>query len=109
MNGRHKRGPEHASWKGGRQIHPSGHVIVYAPDYRYPRYMKGYMREHIMVMETHLGRRLYDDEVILHLDGNKTNNDLSNLRLMTRAEIVKLNREKIRAGRWLGNKKRKAA
>lgn len=40
---------------------------------------------HVVVMETRLGRHLLPDEHIHHIDGMKTNNDDSNLALMTRA------------------------
>lgn len=34
-------------------------------------------------MEEHLGRPLSDDEVVHHLDGDRQNNDISNLRLFS--------------------------
>lgn len=41
---------------------------------------------HRYVMEQHLSRKLRSDEIIHHKDGNKMNNDISNLEIMTRAE-----------------------
>jgi hypothetical protein len=46
----------------------------------------GYMRKHIKVMQDHLGRQLVKGEVIHHIDGDKANNDISNLDLCTVAE-----------------------
>ena len=51
---------------------------------------KGYVREHILVMEKHLGRYLTDNEVVHHIDRNKLNNDIGNLQLMTKYEHKRL-------------------
>jgi DNA-binding transcriptional regulator YiaG len=42
--------------------------------------------EHRYIMEKHLGRKLTRNEVVHHIDEDKTNNILSNLQLMTREE-----------------------
>jgi hypothetical protein len=44
------------------------------------------MREHIIVMENHLERKLQKGEVVHHIDGNKTNNDINNLDLCSVVE-----------------------
>jgi IS30 family transposase len=46
----------------------------------------GYIREHILVMTEHLGRPLEKGECVHHIDRNKANNALENLRLMTHKE-----------------------
>lgn len=50
-----------------------------------------YHTEHRYVMENHLGRPLEKSEHIHHLDGNKQNNDLSNLMLLTSSQHNKVN------------------
>ena len=44
---------------------------------------KNYVLEHRVVMENYLGRLLKDDEVVHHKDGNKKNNDIKNLEVMS--------------------------
>lgn len=40
---------------------------------------------HVVKMEQRLGRHLRPDEVVHHIDGNRTNNEDDNLALMTRS------------------------
>lgn len=46
--------------------------------------------EHRYIMEAYLNRKLNFNEVIHHKDGNKQNNDISNLEVMSRSEHNKL-------------------
>lgn len=50
-------------------------------------------RKHQIIMENHIGRELKENEVIHHIDGNKRNNDLSNLMLVTREEHTKIHKD----------------
>lgn len=47
---------------------------------------------HVTKMEERLGRRLLSDEVVHHIDGDRSNNNLDNLALMTRAAHSRLHR-----------------
>ncbi len=49
----------------------------------------GHKREHQVIIERLLGRSLKAEEVVHHRDGNKTNNDIYNLQVMTRSEHIK--------------------
>lgn len=73
-------GDKHHSWKGGKFIASDGYVKVYL------RY-KTYRKEHFLVMEQNLGRKLLIGEVIHHVDLNKQNNRESNLVLLKNESI----------------------
>jgi hypothetical protein len=45
---------------------------------------------HRFIMEQHLGRKLTFNEIVHHIDEDKTNNALDNLEIMTRAEHSRL-------------------
>lgn len=45
---------------------------------------------HRQVMESYLGRKLRSNEIVHHIDGNKLNNDISNLCILSRSEHAKL-------------------
>jgi len=50
----------------------------------------GHKRKHQELMEKKLGRRLKKGEVVHHIDGDKLNNNLDNLVVMSRSEHMKL-------------------
>lgn len=81
---RRKRGPRsamhHGSWSGGRTIDKDGYVLLYMPCHP-DRDSHNRVREHRLVMERYLGRRLSEEEVVDHRNGKKSDNRLSNLRL----------------------------
>lgn len=45
----------------------------------------GYVLEHRIVVENDIGRLLTKVEVVHHIDGNKKNNDISNLEVMSKS------------------------
>ena len=77
-----KSGANSYAWKGGKKITPKGYVQVLRKGH--PRAdPNGYVFEHIVIWEQHTGIPVAPGFVVHHLDGNKTNNDISNLCLMT--------------------------
>lgn len=63
-------------------------------------------RIHRILMENHLGRTLGKEEIVHHINGNKQDNRIENLVVMTKSEHHKLHwrvpefREKIVTRRW---------
>ena len=55
--------------------------------------------EHRVVAEQILGRALMRNEIVHHLDGNKQNNDPTNLQVMTQSEHLKLHFEQMSKAR----------
>ena len=43
-----------------------------------------------LIMEEYLGRKLLDNEIVHHIDGNPLNNDISNLQVLTYEEHNRL-------------------
>ncbi len=77
---------KHPMWNGGVHLAERGKI--------------GYVRygdntyAHRRIMEEHLGRKLAQNEVVHHIDGDGFNNDISNLKLMTASEHARLPRRK---------------
>ena len=81
------RGANAPNWKGGRFVDDFGYVQIRMPDH--PRVKaffgeSGYMREHVVVMEQHLGRYLRKDESVHHINGQRADNRIENLQLRQR-------------------------
>jgi hypothetical protein len=64
---------------------------------------KGYVGEHILVLENKLGRFLLDGEVPHHRDGNPGNNCPENLELFSSVDLHRSHHEGMRAVRECGN------
>ena len=73
-----KTDPKRRNHKIGNKIFRNGYVFVKAPNHPRANY-GGYVREHILVMESELGRGLNEGERVHHKDENKINNYPTNL------------------------------
>ena len=71
-------------WKGGR-ILLNGYVYLMRKDH--PRSIgNGYVPEHVLVMEKHLGRYIPLGEDVHHINGDKQDNRIENLEVMKHDE-----------------------
>jgi hypothetical protein len=84
------------AWKGG-VIVERGYKLVECGDHP-DGIVKGggkkYIREHRLIMEKEIGRRLKSNECVHHVDGDRKNNSIDNLVLMTHSEHSKMHRKK---------------
>ncbi len=81
-------------------LHSAGYILTYVPNH--PRAnCKGYVQKSLLVAEECLNRKLKLDELVHHIDNNKTNNAPSNLLVLTRSKHSKLH---VRQGDMVGLK-----
>lgn len=75
-----RKGEGNPCWKGGRVVQTRGYISVLAPDHPY-KDSRGYVTEHRLIMEQHIGRYLTESEVVHHINKDTSDNDISNLML----------------------------
>lgn len=85
----------------------NGYVMVKVPNHPFAD-SKGYVRKHRLVMENHLERILDQDEIIHHINGDKTDNRIENLKIVSLPEHTK-NHHTGKKGRGPDKKPRKKA
>lgn len=76
-----------------KERYTNGYRLIYKPNYYLSKKEganKGYIYEHIYVATKEIGRPLNPDEVVHHLDHDRSNNDVSNLIVLSRSHHAKL-------------------
>ena len=80
-----KVGEEHPSWKGGVQIFKYDCAYLWDGVNKRKRRPKA-------IWEQHNGT-LLDGMIIFHINGDKDDDDINNLKAITRAELLKINQQ----------------
>lgn len=83
-------GELNGNWKGGVHHRSDGYVLVRIGII--PREYKGarYKLLHRIVMEDFLGRKLKRSEIVHHKNGNKSDNRIENLEIMSQSKHASL-------------------
>lgn len=101
---RRKIGIGNLKKRGGRLLR-EGYIYVLVKNHPFATKFCNsyYVREQRLVMEKHLGRFLKRTEVVHHIDGNKLNNLIENLQLMTNSEHARFHNLFVRRehGKWV--------
>lgn len=75
------KGENNPMWTGGRKIGKGGYVLVWTPTHKYAN-SQGYVSEHRLVMEKHIGRILDPEEIVHHINKDRQDNRIENLQLL---------------------------
>ena len=74
---------------GHTKDHNKGYVLAYVP--KHPKaHRDGYVMLHTVLMERHIGRYLEPNEVVHHINHDRKDNRLENLKLMDKKEHMKM-------------------
>lgn len=85
-------GKNNHNWNGGRITNTHGYILINVKDR--PNTYRNYILEHRYIMEEHIGRFLDKNETVHHINGNKTDNRIENLELLTRSSHASLHSPK---------------
>ena len=73
------------NWKGGKYTDNRGYVLIL--DHSHPNCdIRGYIYEHRLIVEKHIGRYLSSKEVVHHINNIKNDNRIENLIFCTQSE-----------------------
>lgn len=97
----HKKGKISNNWKGGRSK-KDGYILIWSPTH--PHNKGGYVAEHRLIMEKHIGRILTSKEVVHHINCVVDDNRIENLQLFANNNLhlnhhkYKMEKEELKDG-----------
>ncbi len=100
-------GASNPNFNGGKYMDDKGYLRILRPEHPFAN--AGYIYEHRLVMEAHLGRHLQSWETIHHINEVKLDNRVANLFLTTVPEHSAIHREGKKKTKEVRNNLRKGA
>jgi len=87
-----RSGNKNSHWKGGI-TYDRGRKLIYTPNHPKPNKFGTHCYEYVLIIEKKLGRYLEKNEIVHHIDGDVTNNNINNLQVMPQKEHIKLHKK----------------
>ena len=90
-------GSSNPKWKGGQTTDGRGRTLLHRPDH--PSANKwGYVYRYRILVEESIGRFLTSDEIVHHKDGDKSNDAIENLEIMSQSNHIAEHRDQMSNG-----------
>lgn len=74
------------AWKGGESIHKSGYIMIRLKSNEFPNKIGRYVMKHRFIMEEYLGKKISKNQDVHHINGDKQDNRIQNLIVLTKKE-----------------------
>ncbi len=76
------KGAKNPNWRGGKTISSHGYILIRVGCEHHLADIRGYAYEHRIMAEKKLGRKLRKGEIVHHINNNRQDNRLENLKVV---------------------------
>lgn len=85
-----------------KRIASNGYIMIYVPNHPNSG-INGFIAEHRLIMERYLGRYLESNEYVHHINGNRQDNSIENLQVMSNINHGEIHHKKWEKSRKFNN------